>query len=237
MTPAQINFYAHLSVVVMFVLWVVPIMGDWGFYKMALWTTFGVGIYTIRSNYGAPEVTNFSIANWRESLLPVQMWAARCLQGVEMQYILFTTIWGFQPPNIVVAIILFRRSLWSVCVHASKNYQDSRIWGLFSPVWGKLHANELTILEQVTMLELMLLAIPIIGLFTIGIYSLASLYMHVTFLKIRYHSPDQSRPTKPGVLHRRAWATVGQKIQPLLNAIPVLNKPVGYLKSWFLTRQ
>ena len=237
MTPAQINFFTHVAIIVMFVLWMIPLLGDWGFYKFALWATFASGIYTIKSNYGLPQVTNFSFSNWRESLIPVQMWAARCLQGAEMHYIMFSMVWGVQPANILVMIILLRRSIWSACVHASKHHQDSRMWGLVSSTWTKLQASEQYVLEQTTMLELMLLVIPIVSIFTVGLYSLMSLYMHISFLRIRYHSPDQSRPTKPAVLHRRAWATISQKTQPIFNAVPVLKIPLNYVTTWFMSRQ
>ena len=43
----------------------------------------------------------------------------------------------------------------------------------------------------------------------------------------RYWTPDCRE------YHRQAWAMVGAQTQPMLNAVPLLQTPVGFVQRWF----
>lgn len=53
-------------------------------------------------------------------------------------------------------------------------------------------------------------------------------FLYWQILRVRYWSPDCS------ACHRQAWGSIGQKVQPALDAAPFLQTPIGYVRQWFL---
>lgn len=57
--------------------------------------------------------------------------------------------------------------------------------------------------------------------------SLLQTFLYWQILRTRYWTPDCRE------YHRQAWAMVGAQTQPLLNAVPFLQTPVGFVQRWF----
>eukprot|EP00754_Rhynchopus_humris_P043750 Rhum_TRINITY_DN34_c0_g1::Rhum_TRINITY_DN34_c0_g1_i1::g.91::m.91/K20724/TMEM33; transmembrane protein 33 len=237
MDVKDVNMYGHAVIVVLFLAWLFPLYGIPYCYNLAMYAGVLVSGYTVKANYGVPSLESFSFSNWRESLYPVQVWASKLMTGTEVHFLLFTFIWMSQPPNFLVVLVLARRSVWSVGTALATRYPDSKVYSLVGPAWLSLKAREMQVLQQVTLFEIMLGFLCIVNIAASGLPGLMSCYMQWSFLKVRYHSPDQSRPTKPAVLHRVCWQGIGMKVQPLLNAVPILNTPVSFATNWFKTVQ
>ena len=237
MDPKDVNLYGHVGVLLLFILWIVPLIGGGATYFPAMVLNLCIGGYTIKANYGSPPTQGFSMSKWRESLYPVQLWMQKVMQGAEIQYMMFTMVWLSQAPNVLVAVIIARRSLWTVCTGMASRYEESRVWGIISPVWTKLKANELQILEQCVFLEIALGFLCIFRVVTGGMSGILSCYMQWSFLKMRYNGAYTNKPTNPAAMHKRCWSVLHAKVEPVLTAVPVLNTGLSYITKWFTTMQ
>eukprot|EP01061_Rhynchopus_euleeides_P016864 TRINITY_DN28202_c0_g1_i1.p1 TRINITY_DN28202_c0_g1~~TRINITY_DN28202_c0_g1_i1.p1 ORF type:complete len:238 (+),score=71.97 TRINITY_DN28202_c0_g1_i1:132-845(+) len=237
MDPKDVNLCGHALVLAMLVAWVLPVLGnDWG-YTAAIFASVMVGGYTIRANYGMPALEGFSFSNWRAALQPVQMWVARVMQGSEIQYLMFAMVWMSAPPSLAVAVVLGRRSLWSVCTRMSASYAESTAWRVLGSIWTPLKAQEVRILKLCVQLEILLGFVVIFRIFTSGMSGALSAYMYWSFLRMRYTVALNAKPTNAARLHREVWAWAYTTAEPLLSAVPILNTPIDMASKWFTTLQ
>eukprot|EP01064_Diplonema_japonicum_P009354 TRINITY_DN16820_c0_g1_i1.p1 TRINITY_DN16820_c0_g1~~TRINITY_DN16820_c0_g1_i1.p1 ORF type:complete len:253 (+),score=29.46 TRINITY_DN16820_c0_g1_i1:41-760(+) len=238
MEPKQANFYGHLVVVVMFILWMVPgVSGMFSFYWWGMFTSMMVSGYTIKANYGMPDLSQISFSNWRQGLMSVQGWMMKVLTGSELHFLFFGMVWLGLVPNLLATAVLVRRSFWSICVYAAKEHSGSMLWKPVSPLWSYCKSKELTILSQTTLLEIFLgFYIVFLAVLNMNISIALGAYLHWSFLRMRYQSPAQNAPTKPAVLHRQAWAQLNLQTSPIFNMVPILNMPKNFVVDWFNRR-
>eukprot|EP01063_Lacrimia_lanifica_P020266 TRINITY_DN27597_c0_g1_i1.p1 TRINITY_DN27597_c0_g1~~TRINITY_DN27597_c0_g1_i1.p1 ORF type:complete len:239 (+),score=70.87 TRINITY_DN27597_c0_g1_i1:66-782(+) len=238
MDPKDMNFYGHCAATVLFIAALV--LGK-SFAGYAVLVTLMVSINTIRITFGMPQIDSgsLSFSRWRECLVPVQVWLGRVIHTSEMHFLMFNVIWLSFPmgSELLVGGVLLRRALWSACTAASKRYADNGAWQAVLPYWQKLKASEMAVLQQCASFEIYLALLCVVrAVLGAGLQALMLLYVHMSFLRMTYHS-DRSAPTKPAALHHRAWAALDQRTAPLFRAVPFLSMPIDIVRKWFLRVQ
>ncbi|KAJ9461265.1 hypothetical protein DIPPA_22806 [Diplonema papillatum] len=233
-----INIVGHLFVFLSLTVgWVM--LGE-SFYRYALYGSILVSGYTIYANHGSPPISGVTFSGlWSkdpQQLMPLGQYIQRAMAGADFHFLFFSMVWMGAPSNFLVALVLGRKSLWTVSTYLCKNHPENLLVRLYAPLWNRAAAHTQAILEQCTTFEIALGGLVFMQVFTQGLIGFMVVYLHWSFLRASYHSPATT-PTKPGALHKRTWAAIGQKVQPWLDSVPILQTPVNYASAWFLSRQ
>lgn len=231
-TPQETAFMGHLTMLLSSIGFVLlSVVGFAGvgrsLYMMSMWSTIVTAILTIKANYGMPPTPQkLGIAELKAFVPTLQPWLQGAMTGPDFPFLFFGLIFVTAYPSIPALLILGRRSLWSVCTYCVKNTPERRLWKAFAPIWEKLKAKEKEVLAYSAMAEI-LLAIWMTACIFLPSRQLMTTFLYWNYLRTRYQVP-RSHP-----LHAQAWAQLGQHVQPALNAVPLLNKPLDMAKAWF----
>jgi len=219
-------FILHAATLLAAVAYILPLdlMGiqikDMAF-SIMVWCSILACGYTLYANYGAPPVWP-----WRgmEVLAP---WIMRVQGSNDMQMLFFALIFVSSEPMLIVALILARRSLWSVGTMGSTKLTENRFWKMFSPVWTTAQANQVKIMQYATTFEIGL-GFMLVAMLLTPSRKILAVFLMWNFLKMRYISDKSGR-------HRNAWAQIDARVSPYLNKVPMLTPVVNYAKNWFTT--
>lgn len=209
-------------------------------YLGSLWCNIFTLLYTLKSNYGAPplpQMSGFSMSNWRQmgqaALQQLAPWLQKAMSGVDFHWLFFVLIWMSAYPSVWAILIIGRRSLWSVGSYCSNetlpetaSWRESRVWKMFAPTWAKLKAQEAQVLHYSTLAEI-LLGIWLVVSILMPWRQILPCILYWIFLRQRYQVPRSHEA------HTKAWRQLGEKAQPLLQAVPFLQKPLDMAKGWF----
>lgn len=234
---SHLAFYGHCVTVIAGVLYVLPVefIGLGGvkklFWLSCMWSTVTSCMLTLGANYGSPPFPeNFQISNWRQGMQEVsvklQPWLQQAMTSADFPVLFFALIFLAAHPTIWVLLILGRRSLWSVCTVCAKEYPNNRLWKMFEPRWNGLKAQNNQILEYSAFAEVGLGLWLTVALF-LPMRQILTCILYWNYLKMRFQMP-RSNPQ-----HAKAWGMIGQRVDPLFKALPILNKPLDMAKNWF----
>jgi hypothetical protein len=202
-------------------------------YMLCLWSVVLTSIATIGNNYGMPPLGDgISFSNWKQSMQSMmartQPWLEKVMQqGPAFHVLFFALIFLAAYPSMPAILILGRRALWTVCTQCAKQNAGGMVWSRFQSTWTKLKAREEEVVLYSTLAE--------IG---IGIWFVVSLLLpsrqifttllYWNYLKTRYQVPGSWQKQ-----HFAAWRMLGSRAEPVLKAVPILNKPLDMAKGWF----
>jgi len=147
--------------------------------------------------------------------------------GVDFHFLFFALIFLAAQPSLWALAILFRRSLWSVGTHWDKNPPGPWLWRKFSSQWEKLKAKQKEVLYYSTMAEI-LLAFWLTASLFLPTRQIFTCILYWNYVKTRYQMPRSHE------MHEKAWTELGQKVQPILQKLPILQKPIDLAKGWFV---
>mmetsp|Transcript_81035 Transcript_81035/g.251466 ORF Transcript_81035/g.251466 Transcript_81035/m.251466 type:complete len:274 (-) Transcript_81035:142-963(-) len=236
--PQKTVFYGHLVMVVSGLVYILPLefVGLGAVKRMAyllsLWSVVGTSMLTVKANYGGPPMpANVSFSNFKETVVPVlQPWIQKVMQeSTDFSFLFFALIFLTAYPSVVALMILGRHRLWAVCTYCTKNMPENALWLKFSPYWAMLKAKEPQVLSTAALAEI-LLAFWLTVSLVLPTRQIFICFLYWNYLKIRYQMPRSSE------LHTQAWRQLGQKVAPLLQALPFLQKPIDMAKGWFQPR-
>jgi len=241
--PQKTVFQGHLATLVFALLYILPLefVGLGAVkrpaYLGSLWCNILTLLWTIKCNYGTPpipEVSSFSMSNWRQSgqaaLQQLAPWLQKAMQGVDFHWLFFVLIWIAANPSVFAVVIIGRRSLWSVGSYCSKNMPENRLWKAFAPTWAKLKEREPQVLHASSLAEI-LLGIWLVVSMLLPWRQILTTILYWSFLRQRYQVPRSHEA------HLKAWRQLGDKAAPLLQAAPFLHKPLDMAKAWFQPQQ
>jgi hypothetical protein len=199
---------------------------------VALWGHGSACMGALAKNYSKdlPAMPNIDFKNWRqgmqEAAAKMQPFLQTALRSVDFHYLFFVLIFLAADSTVLVALLITRRSLWTLCTLWSKKNSTNFIWRMIKPKWDLLQADgqakSKDIVEKCNILEVGFGFWLVISLFLPNRQIFACiLYWH--FLKIRYQAEK----------HHKAWQLLNQKAAPLFKAVPILQKPLGWAKGFF----
>eukprot|EP00929_Paragymnodinium_shiwhaense_P119764 TRINITY_DN91662_c0_g1_i1.p1 TRINITY_DN91662_c0_g1~~TRINITY_DN91662_c0_g1_i1.p1 ORF type:complete len:265 (+),score=28.59 TRINITY_DN91662_c0_g1_i1:96-890(+) len=236
-TPSQVSFYGHCMILLSAILYVIPLGSVQRiFFMLCMWSTVSTAIYTLSVNYPLPpQIGMLSLRNFAQikEVMTVHMapWLEKAIQSVDFHFLFFALVFLAAYPSIWPVAILGRRSLYTVCTYCAKNDAKNMIW---TKVLKSQWENKLKPREKEAQLYSALAEI------VLGFYLAASLltasrqifttFLYWQYLTIRYKVP-RSHET-----HNLAWMQMGKKVDPLLKAVPILNKPIDMAKGFFQQR-
>jgi hypothetical protein len=202
-------------------------------YKMCLWSCVMTAVLKIKFNNGAPPMPSgpMSLSNIRESATQAAQTVAPWLQkvmmgGVDFHFLFLAVIFLNAYPALPVALILGRRSLWTVCTYCQKNSPDQFLFKRFAPTWTKLNAKTEEVMIYASLAEILLGVWLAVSMFLPSRQIVTTiLYWH--FLKTRYQVPRSQK------YQIQAWRSLDQQVAPVFNKVPILRKPVDLVKGWF----
>lgn len=238
--PKKTSFYGHTVTLGTAAIFILPVefVGLSAMkrpaYMMCLWSVVLNCIFIITTNNPAPPLAaNVSFSNWRESFQQAQPWLQKVMLSIDFHFLFFAAIFLMATPSMLGAIallILGRRSFWAVCTYAAANMPESALWKRVLPLWTICKGKEEQVLRSCALGEIVLGFLLALRLFPPSMQSLMQaplcmFYWH--FLKIRYQVPRSQKQ------HLPAWNLLGEKVAPLVKAVPLLSKPIDMGKKWF----
>jgi len=232
--PQKAVFYGHLVTVFSTLLYIIPLellglsVVKRLAYMSSLWSVILTSMLAIKANYGAPPMPeNLSFSNFRQVLTTtMQPWLEKALMGVDFHFLFFALIFVTAYPSVPALVILGRHRLWAVCTYCTKNNAQSRLWLMFAPTWAKLKAMEKQVLAYSALGEIALAFWLTVSLF-LPTRQIIPCILYWNYLKTRYQVPRSHE------LHKQAWSSLGQKVEPVFKAVPILRKPIDMAKGWF----
>mmetsp|Transcript_5714 Transcript_5714/g.10260 ORF Transcript_5714/g.10260 Transcript_5714/m.10260 type:complete len:274 (-) Transcript_5714:82-903(-) len=243
--PQKTAVQGHLMTVVFAALYILPFefvgLGvlKRPAYLTSLWSNVLTLIWSIKSNYGAPPTPSFGAAGFsfsglkasaQNALQQLAPWLQKAMMGPDFHWLFFVLIFLTAYPTVFAVLIIGRRSLWSVGTYYAKNQPDSRLWKAFSSTWDKLKAREAEVLQYSTLAEI-LLGIWLVVSWALPTRQILTTFLYWNFLKTRYQVPRSQQA------HLQAWQMLGQKVDPIVSKVPILNKPIDLVKGWFQAQQ
>ena len=190
-------------------------------------------VLVVYANYGVPKVSRSAIRQ------PMQEYFAKCMSGAEFPFLFFALMFtndtttqqlGLVPFGLVdyvSALLVIRRSLWFLGSHGTAAWKGISVWDrFFQPVWGRLNARTSSIVELSSLIEIVV-GFWMIALILTPARQLMTCFVYWNFLRIRFLAP-RSRPT-----HLAAWTKLDNKTRALQQSIPILQRPVAFMKNWF----
>jgi len=237
--PDKTVFYGHIVTLVACILYVLPIefVGlhriKMAGYMLTLWSVVMNAILKIKMNYGPPPMPQISLSfsNIRQTMTQASQVMAPWLQkvmlsGVDFHFLFFAVMFLNAYPSLPVILILGRRSLWIVATYCAKNLPQNRIWTMFAARWIALKAQEEQIMVYAALAEIILGIYLVVSIF-LPQRQLLTTILYWNFLKTRYQVPRSQKYMLP------AWQSLAQQVQPVVNMVPFLSKPIDMAKGWF----
>jgi len=239
MSPQKISFNGHAVALFAAAVYILPIefLGLGAVKRAAwllcMWTTIGEAMLTIKANSGAPPLPeNMSFGTVRQMMSggmgpELQGWLQKAMLSTSFHFLFFALIFVTAYPSLLPALVLGRRSLWTVGTHCAKNPADGgRLWAMFAPRWEQLKAKEAEVLHYSAVAEILIAFWLTISLL-LPTRQIFACFLYWNYLKTRYAVP-RSR-----ALHEKAWRQIGGRVEPLLKMAPFLQKPIDMAKGWF----
>mmetsp|Transcript_105974 Transcript_105974/g.309961 ORF Transcript_105974/g.309961 Transcript_105974/m.309961 type:complete len:273 (-) Transcript_105974:65-883(-) len=232
--PQKTVLYGHLVMVGSALVYILPLefvglgAAKRVAYLVSLWSVVGTSILTIKANYGGPPMpANITFSNFKQVLIPaLQPWLQQVMMGADFSFLFFALIFLPAYPSIVALLILGRHRLWHVCTYCSKNLPENKLWLKFAPYWAMLKAKEPQVLSNAALAEILLAFWLTVSLF-LPTRQIITCFLYWNYLRTRFQIPRSHE------LHAQAWRQIGQKAEPLLKALPPLQKPIDMAKGWF----
>uniref|UniRef100_A0A7S4QQW6 Uncharacterized protein n=1 Tax=Alexandrium monilatum TaxID=311494 RepID=A0A7S4QQW6_9DINO len=232
--PAKIVFYGHLVMLASALAYILPLefvglaVLKRAAYILSLWSVVGTSVLTIKANYGGPPMpANVSWSNWKQTVMPaMHPWLQKIMTGADFSFLFLALIFLFAYPSLPALLVLGRHRLWAACTFCSGNIPDNALWLKFAPYWARLKAKEPQVLSSAALAEI-LLAFWLTVSLALPTRQILTCFLYWKYLTIRYQVPRSHE------LHLKAWRQIGQWADPLMKALPVLQKPVDMAKGWF----
>jgi hypothetical protein len=190
-------------------------------------------IFVIYANYGLPNVSRNAIRQ------PMREYFSKCMSGAEFPFLFFALMFtndittqqlGLIPfglADYLSALLVIRRSVWFLGSHGTAAWRGIAVWDrFFQPIWTRLSANSTSIIELSGLVEI-LLGFWMIVLVLTPARQLMTTFVYWNFLRIRFMAP-RSRAT-----HVAAWAKLDARTRNLQQSVPVLARPIAFMKNWF----
>ena len=190
-------------------------------------------VLVIYANYGIPKVSRSAIRQ------PMQEYFSRCMSGAEFPFLFFALMFtndaatqnlGLVPfglADYVSTLLVIRRSVWFLGSHGNSAWKGISVWDrFFQPIWNHLNARTSSIIQLSSVVEIIIGFWMIILILTPA-RQLMTCFVYWNFLRIRYLAP-RSRPA-----HVAAWNRLDEKTRPIQISIPLLARPIAFMKNWF----
>mmetsp|Transcript_42340 Transcript_42340/g.92402 ORF Transcript_42340/g.92402 Transcript_42340/m.92402 type:complete len:262 (+) Transcript_42340:63-848(+) len=232
--PARNVFISNLTVVVASIVYIIPLELLVGFpvsnlmFTMVLASTLMGSGSSIMANYGAPQLPD--AGGWRKGYKMKFQAAAQWLAVVadkspDFSYVFLCAVFLPAAPNLLVVMIIFRRSVLSCNAFAAKNMPENRIYVRIKPMYDKhVKPREAQWKHVCNVLEIVLGFQLIVGILLPSRQILTTVvYWH--FLKLRF-SMQRSHADALA-----AWKAVEERAGPVPRFIPafIMNR----IKGWF----
>jgi len=178
-------------------------------------------VVTIVSNHGVPQISNYS------------QWLSTVAQGADFPFFMISMIFLSKSLGLADAVgllIILRRSVWFICIHASKNYSTTNVWKSIEPFWVSAKSIEEKVLLMSATCEIMI-GFWLFILILTPQRQLLSLFVYWNFLRMRFVAP------RSHAVHQRAWEVIGENINPVLSKMGPVQGLVGRAKPWFTNSQ
>lgn len=214
-------------------------------YMMSMWFSVAANALQLTVNLRDlgvqfPDTSGFSIRNAKQSFqdlaVKMQPFLVAAMQSPDFTSLFFTVIFLTAPPaqfpfTYFPPLILARRSIWSLGQKADKN---SSIGSKMSSMYESRlkarteQASHLTVGAEIA------LGFGLAVCILLPTRQVLTTFLYWQYLQMRYRTPtrNESRSgSRP--IHAKVWDEVGQKADPLLTKVPILNTPVNYVKNMF----
>lgn len=234
MPPNKMSVYGHGITLAAALVYIVPLqfvglaIVKRPSYLLSMWSTVLTCILVIKANNGPPPMPQeMSFSCLKQHMVTMQPWLQQAAASVDFQFLFFSLIFLTAQPSIWVLFILGRRSLWAVCKFCAKSPPDSMLWRSFAPYWAKLQAQEAQVLLYSALAEVALGIWLTVALLLPGHRQILTCFLYWNYLKMRYQVPRSHEQ------HLKAWKMLEQRVRPVLQAVPILEKPIDMAKGWF----
>ncbi|CAL5220519.1 g2551 [Coccomyxa viridis] len=134
-----------------------------------------------------------------------------------------------RPPVLIVIMPEWILAIYGAVAYAGSHFGGTRLWQRYGTTL------QLYLLAYQEYLLTLCAALEITAGFLLPLFSmlLPQYYLMRAILYCRLHLPIRFSMPESAAYHKKMWEIIAVKTSPLLQAVPVLNIPVNYVKSWF----
>eukprot|EP00898_Chlorokybus_atmophyticus_P007626 jgi/Chlat1/7865/Chrsp66S07304 len=214
-------FMANAWVVVMALVYVFPLTPrpiGYRAYNFALIGAMVTYFASLSASYPRPALNRASISQYLQTISITN----------DFQYLFFCFLFVNAPPVTLVMVPIVTGALFNTCTYLSRNFSQTPLWRNYGArLYAKLQQHTQDALLLCAACEVTVGFILLLQVFTGPSRNLMRVFAYWQLLRMRYRSPSSSAN------HRRVWYSLGMKVDPLLNRIPVIKRAVAYVQRMF----
>ncbi|BDA49740.1 hypothetical protein COCOBI_14-3600 [Coccomyxa sp. Obi] len=176
--------------------------------------------YKLFLKYGKPALRPFPAA--------LKAWFGPAAMSTDFQYLLLSILFLQARPMTLVVVPIWILALYHFFAYASQHFSSNPLWIKYGADAHRfLSANQGQALVFNAGAEIGTGLLLLVGLLTPARSIMLTFIYWRNFLPARYNTPDSA------AYHRQAWAVLAEKASPVLQAVPLLQTPINFIKRGF----
>lgn len=214
-------FINHVLLIVLFLAYLQPLSS--GISRAAYLQFLLVAIVS----YLLKVVLRFGVPSLKPFPAAIKSWLMQASATTDFQYAILCAPFVGARPVTLVCIPTVVLAVYHAFAYASTHFSGTPLWQQYGqPIYRVLVSRQRDAQLLNAGAEIGLGFLTVLKLFTRDRNFILP-FLVWQILRTRYHTPDCASS------HRQVWALLGQQARPLLDRVPALQTPLGYVERWF----
>ncbi|KAK9806982.1 hypothetical protein WJX72_009425 [[Myrmecia] bisecta] len=220
--PQGLLFGLHTLLLLLALVYLQPLKPrlSWAAWRLSQQVALVMYAYKVFLKAGAPPLRPFPAG--------IKNWVARVTPSTDFQYLLMTLMFLTARPITLVLVPTLVLALYHTSAFAASRFGQHPLWRKYgAPAHAWLTSRQTQALTYNAAAEIGVGFLVIAALLSPP-RNLLLVFLYWNFLRMRFYSPDAA------AYHRQVWGSINMKVSPLLDRVPALRMPIGYVQRWFL---